>query len=275
MAVNWASFAAAEPTPEWPLETVLEGVAAAGFLAVGLDHYSLGARDAADVAALLQARGLRCSDVGIVPVGALDLRHVERLAATATAVGARLAVAALSADVSHADAVHDLRAAASVLAPAGVRLAFEFTAYGNVRSLAQAVALCEDVGWERCGLLVDAWHVFRGGESLADIAALDGGRIALVHVDDGAAEPLTDGTNEGRFHRLVPGTGSFDLDGFFDALDVAGYEGPICLEVLSDDLRALPPAEGAARLYSSLRCRTTPARACRGTPPRPRPRRSS
>jgi sugar phosphate isomerase/epimerase len=275
MSVNWVSFAAAEPTPEWPLEAVLDGVARAGFVAVGLDHYSLGARDAADVAALLNAYGLRCSDVGIVPVGGLDIRRVERLAATATAVGARLAVAALHADVPHAHAVRDLREASSVLAPAGVRLAFEFTAYGNVRSLAQAVALCEDVGWERCGLLVDAWHIFRGGESLAAVAALDGGRIALVHVDDGAAEPLADGTLEGRFHRLLPGTGAFDLDGFFDALDAACYEGPICLEVLTDDLRALPPAEGAARLYGSLRCRTTPGRACRGTLQRPRPRRSS
>jgi len=162
-----------------------------------------------------------------------------------------------------------------VLAPVGVRLAFEFAAYDNVTTLAEAVRLCDDVGWERCGLLVDAWHIFRGGESLADLAALDGGRIALVHVDDGAAEPLRDTTYEGRFHRLLPGTGAFDLDGFFDALDAAGYDGPVSVEVLSDELRALPPAEAAALLRRSLRCLTTPGRACRGTPPHPRPRRSS
>jgi hypothetical protein len=45
--------------------------------------------------------------------------------------------------------------------------------------------------------------------------------------------------------------------------------------VLSQELCALPPADGAARLHRSLRCRTTRARACRGTPPHPRPRRSS
>src|SRR5581483_2857227 len=106
--------------------------------------------------------------------------------ATANAVGASLCIAALYRPLSHDDAVRDLRAAAAILAPAGVRIAFEFTAYGNVTTLAGAVRLCDDAGWERCGLLVDAWHIFRGGESLADLATLDGGRIALVHVDDGA-----------------------------------------------------------------------------------------
>jgi sugar phosphate isomerase/epimerase len=254
---------------------VLDGVATAGFDAIGLDHYSVGDRDADGLAAALRARGLACSDVGIVALGMLERADVERLAALATALGASLCIAALYRPLTHDDAVRDLRDAAAVLAPAGVRMAFEFTAYGNATTLAEAARLCEDVGWERCGLLVDAWHVFRGGESLADVAALDGGRIALVHVDDGAAEPLADGTYEGRFHRLVPGTGAFDLDGFFAALDAAGYDGPVSVEVLSDDLRALPPAEAAACLHRSLRCRTTPDRASRGTPPHPRPRLSS
>jgi sugar phosphate isomerase/epimerase len=257
MTVNWVRFPAgphdpSPPAPAWPLDTVLDGVAAAGFDAIGLDHYSVGDRDADALAAALGARGLACSDVGIVALGMLERAGVERLAAAASTLGANLCIAGLYRPLSHDDAVRDLRAATEVLAPAGIRIAFEFSAYGNATTLAQAVRLCEDVGWERCGLLVDAWHVFRGGESLADIAALEGGRIALVHVDDGAGEPLADGMYEGRFHRLLPGTGSFDLDGFFDALEAAGYDGPVCLEVLSDELRTLPPDEAAARLRRSV-----------------------
>lgn len=258
MAVNWVRFPAgprdtSPPAPVWPLDAVLDAVAGAGFDAVGLDHYSVDGRDADELAAALRARGLACSDVGIVALGMLERADVERLAAAAAALDANLCIAGLYRPLSHDDALRDLRAAADVLAPVGIRIAFEFTAYGCVTRLAEAVRLCEDVGWERCGLLVDAWHIFRGRESLADLAALDGGRIALVHVDDGAAEPLADDTYEGRFHRLLPGAGSFDLDGFFGALDAAGYDGPVCLEVLSDELRALPPAEAAARLRGSLR----------------------
>jgi sugar phosphate isomerase/epimerase len=259
MAVNWIRFPGGgdrtgEPTPAWPLETVLDGVAAAGFGAVGLDHYSLDGHGGTpeEVAALLTARGLRCTDIGIVAAGALERKAVERLAETAVALGAPLCIAALYRDAPHDDVVRDLRAAAAILAPAGVRMAFEFTAYGTIRSLAEAVAVCDDVGWSRCGVLVDSWHVFRGGELLDAVAALDGGRIVLVHVSDGAADALEDATYDGRFRRLLPGTGAFDLDGFADALDRAGYRGPISLEVLSSELRRLHPEGGARALRQSL-----------------------
>ncbi len=133
-----------------------------------------------------------------------------------------------------------------------MRVAFEFTAYGHVRSLADAIEICSSVGWERCGLLVDAWHIFRGGESLDALRALDGEQIALVHVDDAAAPSALDPVVEGRYHRLPPGAGAFALDAFLAALDETGYRGTISIEVLSADLRALPPADGARVLRESL-----------------------
>jgi sugar phosphate isomerase/epimerase len=264
MSVNWVAFPGgdadvAEPTPVWPLVEVLDAVAGAGFTAVGLDHYTVDAfvREGGSVdalPALLRDRGLRCSDVGVVPVGTAGVfAATERLADLARAVGARLCIAALFEDVSHDEAVRDLRAATDVLAPQPVRIAFEFTAYGHRRSLAEAVAICDAVGWERCGVLVDAWHVFRGNESLDDVRALTRDRIALVHVDDGRDEPSVDATFEGRFRRRVPGTGAFDLDAFFAALDAAGYRGPIGVEVLSTELRRLPPFDAARTLRNAVR----------------------
>jgi sugar phosphate isomerase/epimerase len=248
---------------------VLDGVAGAGFAAMGLDHYSLGARDPDRVASALLERGLVCTDVGIVRLGELRRADVEALAEAAAALGASLCIAAAYRALTHEEAVSDLHAAAEVLAPAGVRLAFEFASYGSPTSLAAAVAICEDVGWERCGLLVDAWHVFRGGESLVDLAALESGRIALVHVDDGAGEPLPDALLEGRFHRLPPGAGAFPLDDFFEALATAGYDGPVSIEVLSEDLCRLAPADGARLLRNALlRSPSRPDRASPGTPPR-------
>jgi sugar phosphate isomerase/epimerase len=275
MTANWLRFPpGAEPEPVWPLEALLDGVAGAGFDAVGIDHYTLATFDG-DLAGLLGASGLRCSDVGIVQLGNLDPAAVAWLADTATTVRASLCIAALVEPLSHAEAVAELRAAAALLAPRGIRIAFECTAYGNATRLREAVRICDDVGWERCGLLVDAWHVFRGGESLDDLAALGDGRIALVHLDDGAAGTSADAIHEGRHRRLLPGAGSFDLDGFLRALDAAGYTGPICLEVLSDRLRGLPPREGAQQLRGSLTCLSRPGRASRGMPRRPPPHRAS
>ena len=268
----------AEPAPEWPLEAVLDAVAAAGFGAVGLDLYTLAGSgvEVGEVAAWLALRRLRCTDVGVVAVGELRADALERLARAAVALEAPVCIAALARDASHEEAVRDLHQAAAVLAPAGVRLAFEFTSYGYPRSLVDAAAVCEEVGWDVCGLLVDAWHVFRSGEPLSSVAALGEGRIALVHLNDGAAIAEADAVLEGRFRRLLPGTGSFDLTGFAAALAAAGYTGPVSLEVLSEELLQLAPSAAARRLrQSALSSLSRPGRASRETQPRLRQHRSS
>jgi sugar phosphate isomerase/epimerase len=258
LAVNWVRFPGgdedvSEPMPVWPLEAVLDGAAAAGFGAVGLDHYTTGAHGRIDeLGSMLSARGLRCTDVGVLPIGEPGIvEAAERLAHTASATGANLCIAAFYGPAQ--DPVRDLRAAAEILAGAGVRLALEFTAYGELRSLADAAELCAAVGWDRCGVLVDTWHFFRGGAPWPLLQELRGDRIALVHVNDGAPPSGLDPVFEGRFRRLPPGEGTFALGEFAAALDANAYDGPISVEVLSTELRQLPPAEGARQLLDSLR----------------------
>jgi sugar phosphate isomerase/epimerase len=232
---------------------VLDGAAAAGFAAVGLDHYTTAAHGRIDdLGAMLSARGLRCTDVGVLPVGEDGILEAARqLARTASVTGAKLCIAAFYGPSP--DAVRDLRASADILADAGVRLALEFTAYGELRSLPAAVDLCDAVGWERCGLLVDTWHFFRGGAPWPILRGLHGDQIALVHVNDGTLPSGLDAVFEGRFRRLAVGTGTFAIDEFAAALAAIGYDGPISVEVLSTELRQLPPAEGARQLLDSLR----------------------
>ncbi len=259
LAVNWVQFPGgdedvAEPTPAWPLETVLDGAAAAGFAAVGLDHYTTGAHGRVDdLGTMLTARGLRCSDVGVLPIGGHGVvEAADHLARTAATTGAKLCIAALYAPTARADAIRQLRASADIFEAAGLRIALEFTAYGALQSPQAAVDLCEAVGWDRCGLLVDTWHFFRGGEPWALLRALDGDQIALVHVNDGPPANGLEPVFEGRFRRLPAGAGTFAIDEFAATLDAIGYRGPVSVEVLSTELRRLPPADGARRLFDSL-----------------------
>jgi len=189
----------------------------------------------------------------VLPIGEDRIEAAaHELAEVAAVTGAKLAIAALYGPATRDEAIRELRAAADVLEPAGVRIALEFTVYGHRRSIGEAIELCEAVGWPACGLLVDTWHIFRGGEDLAQLRALDAQQIALVHVNDGAPPSDVDGVFEGRFRRLPPGAGTFALDEFTAALDAVGYGGPISVEVLSSDLRRRPPAEGARQLLESL-----------------------
>lgn len=245
--------------PGWPLEDVLDGAAAAGFTAVGLDLYTL--RDYVeprdridDLGAMLRSRGLACSDVGVLPIGSADLLSAaEALARVAGATDAPTCIAAFFAPVARAEAIRQLGTCADILAEAGARLALEFASYGGLTRLSEAVELCAAVGWERCGLLVDTWHFFRTDAPWAVLRSLDGAQIALVHVNDGLAATDGDPVHEGRFRRLPVGAGSFPLAEFAAVLDEIGYRGMLSTEVLSDQVRNQPPEAGARMLLTALR----------------------
>jgi sugar phosphate isomerase/epimerase len=242
-----------DPVPGWPLDDVLNGAASAGFAAVGLDLYTLRSYDG-ELGAALGSRVLACSDVGVLPIGTPELRATaEELARAASAAGAPTCIAAFFASVGRAQAVAELKECAEILAEAGARLALEFASYGGLTRLRDAVELCDAVGWERCGLLVDTWHFFRTDAPWSVLRSLDGEQIALVHVNDGAASAKGDPVYEGRFRRLPVGAGSFPLPEFANVLDDAGYDGTLSTEVLSDEIRSAHPDVGARRLLQALR----------------------
>jgi sugar phosphate isomerase/epimerase len=274
---NWLRFPERQdPAPAWPLPDVLDGAAAAGFGRVGLDLFTVrahlgGGHGLRDLGASLRARGLACSDVGVVAIGGAGARRsAEAVARLADAVGARICIAAIPAPVPRDVAVRQLETAAGIVARAGARVALEFASYGGLTRLADAVALCEAVGWERCGLLVDAWHFFRGGEPWSLLRSLDDDRVALVHVDDGRRAARADPVVDSRFRRLPPGAGEFALAAFAAALDDVGYRGSLSVEVLADEVRLQPPADGARLLMRSLRDAWPPPATAGATQPGPR-----
>jgi sugar phosphate isomerase/epimerase len=232
---------------------VLAGASAAGFRRVGLDDLTVAGRNPDDVAALLRAHGLSCTDVGVLRVGEGDVEEAAaELAALASATGASICIAALS-DAGAAEAIPLLRAATAIFAASGVRAALEFVPYGALPTLADAIAVCDAVGWERCGLLVDTWHFFRSAEPWELLRSLDQSQIALVHIND--ALPLSSGDlrHESRFRRAPLGAGTFELAELAAALAELRYEGVVSIEVLSGELRSRPPAAGAKELLDSLR----------------------
>jgi sugar phosphate isomerase/epimerase len=239
--------------PVFGLTEILDGVAEAGFGAVGLDDVTIGDLAAADVAEALHARGLSCSDVGVLRAG--DVQETEssarRLAGLAAATGAKTCIA-IVADPAPRDPLASLEVAARTLDEAGVRLTLELASYGSLTALPEAIELCAAVGWTRCGLLLDSWHVFHGGITWPALEALDGSHVALVHLNDAPHVPGADPVHESRFRRLPPGEGTFDLERFLDVLSGIGYEGAISLEVLSSRLAATAPAVAALELMVAV-----------------------
>jgi sugar phosphate isomerase/epimerase len=203
---------------------------------------------------MLRARGLVCTDVGALLLAEDDTAAAARqFADLAAATGASVCIAAVYSPKPRAQILDDLRRSADLLAESGARLALEFTSYGGLLSLEDAVDVCDTAGWERCGVLVDSLHFFRTGAPWEALRSLDAEQIPLVHLDDVPEHGATDVVLESRFGRVPPGSGVLPLAEFRSVLAGVGYGGVVSAEVLSTRLRALPPEQGARELVDALR----------------------
>lgn len=146
---------------------------------------------------------------------------------------------------------------------AGTRVSLEMVPFTNVPDLATTTAIIDGSGKANAGYMLDSWHLFRGTNSVDDIAALPGDRIFGVELDDAA--PKIRGTllEDTLHHRLFCGEGAFDLDAFICAVDQTGYRGPFGIELLSDRLRQMVLQDAADRAFTTTAAAMEQARRSR------------
>ncbi|MFN4244031.1 MAG: sugar phosphate isomerase/epimerase family protein [Tepidisphaerales bacterium] len=146
---------------------------------------------------------------------------------------------------------------AKVLAGHGLRLGLEFVAPYHLRVMKPhefvftpglMLELAAEVG-SNVGLLVDCFHLHCAGVPMSFLSRVPAGKIVLAHVNDAPRLPLTDIADG---NRLLPGEGAIDQAGFRSALQAAGYDGPVSLEVFSR-LKNVPPAEAARTAAAACR----------------------
>jgi sugar phosphate isomerase/epimerase len=177
------------------------------------------------------------------------------LSAAAVALGAgtmKLGTSFGSAVTDLTPFVEPARALAREAADLGFRLALEPLPFALVGSIPQGAELARKVDHPAFGLCVDAWHVFRAGTSLDELAeCLSADLVVSVELDDADQVPVGSLFEDTRDRRRYPGEGTFDLRGLIDVLRTAGFVGPWGVEMLSDAHRALPLAESLRRARNS------------------------
>ena len=144
--------------------------------------------------------------------------------------------------VASRSASHALANNADVLVAAakqGVRYALE----GSVRR----------AGQRNGGVLVDAWHHFRGAADPDMLREIPPQHIVAVQIDDGAATPVGEPFEDTILRRRLPGEGDFDLVGLIRLLDDLGVSAPISVEIIAPDFHALPVEEAAQRATDATR----------------------
>jgi sugar phosphate isomerase/epimerase len=141
-----------------------------------------------------------------------------------------------AADLDRAAA--NLRIAADLAAPYGVRLGIEFLkGVPLVNNLPTALQLAALVDRPDVGVVMDTFHLYGGLSKLEDLALLQAqpDRLFFVHVNDVPAGPRELWTDA---HRVLPGVGALPLRAIFDALARCHYAGCVSLELFNDAFAA-------------------------------------
>jgi sugar phosphate isomerase/epimerase len=136
---------------------------------------------------------------------------------------------------------------AEILGRYGISLGLEFIGPKTLRDskkhpfiwqLWPMVEMGQEIG-PNVGLLLDCWHWYTSGATVADLEKLHPEQVVYVHVSDAPAGIPVDEQIDNR--RALPGeTGVIDIKGFLGALERIGYDGPITAEPFKAELKELP-----------------------------------
>ena len=150
---------------------------------------------------------------------------------------------ALPKDEQRKLVVDRLSAISQILQKSTIRLGLEFlgplymrTGPGRggeprhpfIWTLPETVALAADAG-PNIGAVLDVWHWFHSGGTVAEILATDQVRIVHVHLSDAQERPAEEVRDN---QRLMPGEGIVNLVGFLQALKKIGYQDGVSPEPL-------------------------------------------
>ncbi|NTD86797.1 MULTISPECIES: sugar phosphate isomerase/epimerase family protein [Rhizobium/Agrobacterium group] len=133
----------------------------------------------------------------------------------------------------------------------GTGIALEIMPFSNVRTLEVALAIVEQADQPNCGLLIDIWHMARGGISYDEVAKIPSRHVSSIELDDADQDVIGQLWEDTIYRRKLPGEGVLNPPAFIDAVRKIGYQGPWGVEILSETLRKLPVEEMAKRTYDA------------------------
>ncbi|MET9207639.1 sugar phosphate isomerase/epimerase family protein [Streptomyces bacillaris] len=256
-----------ETIKQWSLPELAEGCVKAGIGQVGLWRAPIQAYGVERTARLLSDAGLTVTSLcrggfltALDPAEqarALDdnRRAVDEAAAVVTGtlvlVSGGLPPGSRDLYGARERVAEALAELAPYAAERGVRLAIEplHPMFASdrcvVSTLAQALDLAERFPAEQVGVVVDTYHLWWDDRAPAEIArAGAGGRIHAFQLADWIT-PLPAGVLLGRGQL---GDGSVDFRSFRTAVEAAGYDGPIEVEIFNEALWARDGAEVLAEV---------------------------
>ncbi len=174
-----------------------------------------------------------------------ELQECRRRMEQSVAVGAEHVIAGPPAGCAdHDQGARHYRELLELGLSLGVKPAMEFLGFvDDINTIEDALEIVEKAGHPAGTLVLDPFHIFRGGGSAESISRLRPEQIAVCHFNDAPASPPR--AQQHDRDRVYPGEGHLDLRRMLDLLRGIGYRRWLSLELFREDLWAKPPLEVA------------------------------
>ena len=256
-------------TNNWGVQEAVEGCVRAGIPWIGLWRDKVTETGLEESACIAREAGLRVSSLcrgGMFPAETVaerrsrlddNRRAVEEAATLGTTVLVLVCGPSPNRDLDAARGM--VEAGIDLLAPyaaeLGVKLGIEpfhpalMTERSVVVTLAQALNIAERFDTSQVGVVVDVYHVFWDPELYSQISRASG-RILGFHVNDWVVP-----TRDPLLERGMMGDGVIELRRIREAVDDAGYAGPIEVEIFNPEIWSQPGDEILATMkerYAAL-----------------------
>jgi sugar phosphate isomerase/epimerase len=137
----------------------------------------------------------------------------------------------------------------------GLLVHLEFLPWSKIGDLGTAWQIVRDADEPNGGIAVDSWHYFGSAGNDLLLAAIPGDKVTSIQLSDAPAfaGPSFDPLHASLHERLLPGDGSLDLASLVRCCSSINADAPIGIEVFSDSLHALDPADAGRLAGESLR----------------------
>lgn len=240
-----------------PLPERLKAIAESGFEGVGLwvsdvDEFISQGGSLEEIGNLLREFNLEVPE--ICALGGWHLvddksgvkEEVEKIGEMCRGIGIERSVlvcpVAWEAEAPLERSVQDYRELCEMGKEWGLIMGLEFLGMRKgINNPISAYEIVKEANCENGGVIVDVFHLLKGGGTPADLLSLPGEGIALVHFNDISPDKALEEQSDA--DRVLPGEGKAPLKELIANLKKIGYGGWLSIEIFNPIHQSRPPLE--------------------------------
>jgi sugar phosphate isomerase/epimerase len=133
----------------------------------------------------------------------------------------------------------------------GTNMLLEIMPWTNIRTIDTGLDIVSSAAKPNGQLLLDIWHLARGGIPYEDIQKVPAKLIGYVELSDAASKPVGTLLEDTLHRRKLCGEGTFDVRKFVRCIKEAGYAGPFGVEIISEEQRQRSLPDAAEKSYQT------------------------